>query len=820
MSTLSTNLYGSTINKGMGGLMSGLDTDDLVNQMTAGTRNKINRQYQEKQKLLYRQEAYREISTKLISFNNKYLSYSTGINNILSPKFFESYTFKSSSNYVNVTGNAENIKNFTIKNIESVASAANFSSVKKVTSGEFSSKEITDYISSLAGETFSLNYDGKVYDFTISKDFGKDISGNDIEDTEKLLNDLVTELNTQLATMKDKDGQLINIENNELKFMLSTDEGFKIELEKGSAKLEAASTGFLKSLDMEVGKSPVSGNISTGNLYKTAKDIMLDGNITFEFNGVLKTINLSEMRNKDSDGNYVDKYEYTAEGMSNFLQDKLDKEFGVNSVQVSFSADKLTFKAKNDTDIFGVSSISKKLSGFTGMEAGDYNRVNRNKSLKDLGLELTEETLSNGKLGYIININGTDLEIENTMTFNEAVSKINNSEAGVKLYYSSTTDTFTVKAIETGSHKGVEIGDGPLARALFGIGVDLKEKLNEGESIRIENGDMYIYGSNNEKIGKVEYNKDDRKYVVNPGTDNARVIAENVDYHINNGADTEMTYILNGVETTVVRSTVNFSIDEINLELNDKAAVDFVNPITFDVTNNSDEVVERVKQFIDDYNEIIELLSTKTSEKPNRNYLPLTPEQQDEMKEEQIKTWTEEAKKGILYGDSKMNTLLRSLRQSISGFTDVSSITLSSLGITTKNMDTSGKLMFDEKKFKEKLLENPDEIANLFTGISSDEKGISGIAVQLQGILKENVGAYGTSGLLIDEAGISGGMTSDKNFISEKIKEHESKMEDLKKFLEREKQRYWNQFSALEQSLNKLNMQSSWLTDMMGGNQR
>ena len=49
MSILSNSIYGSSTNKGMGGLLSGLDTDDLVTQMTAATRNKINRQYQAKQ---------------------------------------------------------------------------------------------------------------------------------------------------------------------------------------------------------------------------------------------------------------------------------------------------------------------------------------------------------------------------------------------------------------------------------------------------------------------------------------------------------------------------------------------------------------------------------------------------------------------------------------------------------------------------------------------------------------------------------------------------------------------------------------------------
>jgi flagellar hook-associated protein 2 len=160
------------------------------------------------------------------------------------------------------------------------------------------------------------------------------------------------------------------------------------------------------------------------------------------------------------------------------------------------------------------------------------------------------------------------------------------------------------------------------------------------------------------------------------------------------------------------------------------------------------------------------------------------------------------------------------MRSALSGFTDVSSITLSSLGISAASMDTSGKLAVDEKKLKEMLLKNPDEIANLFTGISDKEgtDAISGIAVQLQSILKDNVGAYGNTGFLIEEAGLPSGMTADRNYISEKIEKHDDKMAELKKLLERERQRYWNQFSALEQSLNKLNAQSMWLTDMMGGN--
>ena len=802
MSTLSTNLYGSATNKGMGGLLSGLDTDDLVNQMTAATRNKINREYQSKQKLLYRQEAYREISTKLLSFSNKYFSYSSGsANNILSPKFFESYTYKPSSNYVNVTGNAENIKNFSINEITSVATAASFNSTKKVSERIVSSKDgIPSSISPLAGETMTLEFEGKSYDIKFGNDFGENIEVDAAA--------VAAEMNEQLKELKDEEG------NQLLTFKA---DGNKIVFDEGKAKLTAASSKVIDLLNFKVGQDAISTDpIEKDKLNKSYESILQNKNeyITFEYNGVLKTINL----NGETDSDEVKKH----------LQDELNKAFGEGKINVTFDTGKLSFEAKGDNNIFGISSISKDLSRLTGLESGDYNRLNRNKPLAESGLIGIDSVLkenADGKEFYRLTINGVNIDFETTMSVTDVINKINsNAEAGVRISYSSTTDTFTVKATATGSHKGVSIdaGGGTLAQALFGSGVDLNENLEDGESIKTENGLMYLYDSANDKIGAVEYDKENREYKVkyDDGTPD-KVIAANVDYHINKGTDTKMAYTLNGVKTEVIRSTANFTIDEINIELNENASsIDFTNAVTFDVTNNSDEVVERVKQFINEYNEIISLIGTKTGERPNRDYPPLTPEQQDEMKEEEIKSWTEEAKKGVLYGDSKMNNVLRSMRSAMSGFTDVSSITLSNLGISAASMDTSGKLMVDEKKLKEMLLENPDEIANLFTS-TSDKTGndaISGIAVQLQQILKANIGNYGNSGLLIEEAGLSTGMTADKNFISEKIEKHDEKMEQLKKSLEKERQRYWNQFSALEQSLNKLNAQSSWLTDMMGGN--
>ncbi|WMJ78631.1 MULTISPECIES: flagellar filament capping protein FliD [unclassified Sedimentibacter] len=753
MSSISSSIYGSSVSKGVGGLLSGLDTDELVEQMTATTRNKINRQYQAKQKLLYKQEAYREISSKLLSFSNKYLSYSTGSKtNILSSSFFESYTYKSSSDYVNVTGNTDNIKNFSINSITSVASAASLYSNKKVTSEIFSSSDIKDKVSTLAGETFTVNYEGKDYKVTIDKEF----SG-------ETLADVVNQLNVQLGELKDSEDNPLNIS-----FGLNGD---KFELSDGY--ISAGSTRFLETLNLGTGEE--NGKISSeavleADLVREKSEVLSDTSsyITFEYNGIAKTINLAEKVEVPKEGGGTEEITLDDENaLTRYLQNELDKAYGKDRLSVELNGSALSFSAigdTKDTDVFGIKSISKDLSRLTGLKSGAGNRVNLYATLEESGIEgLNTPVGEDGK--YSITINGTTLEFEKTAALNDVIKAINNnSDMKVNITYLNTTDTFSVIADETGSHIGIDIqddGEGSLAYALFGS-----------------------------------------------------------DRNVTEGNDTKMSYTLNGVDVEVTRSTANFTVDGINVELSSKAqgAATSEQPITFDVTNNTDEIVEKVKGFIDEYNEIIELIGTQTSEKPDRDYQPLTPEQQDDMSEDEINNWTEEAKKGILFGDSKINSLLRNMREAMSGFTDVSSLSMSSIGIKAASMDTSGKLILDEKKFKEQLFENSDEIVNLFTASASgaDSDAKSGIALQLQSILRSNVGVSGTKGILIDEAGMAGGYTEDKNYISERIEDYEDKMDELKVDLKNERERYWNKFTALEQALNNLNAQSSWLTDMMG----
>ena len=55
-----------TIGNMMPGLVSGLDTESMVEKMLSGTQSKIDKQYAKKQQIEWKQEIYRDIYLKVI----------------------------------------------------------------------------------------------------------------------------------------------------------------------------------------------------------------------------------------------------------------------------------------------------------------------------------------------------------------------------------------------------------------------------------------------------------------------------------------------------------------------------------------------------------------------------------------------------------------------------------------------------------------------------------------------------------------------------------------------------------------------------------
>ena len=88
---------GAYSSKGISGLQSGIDTEQLVKDMMSGTQGKIDKAKQEKQLLEWKQELYRNVIKSLTAFQSKFFSFSNEKTNLLSKSFFSAMTAKSSS---------------------------------------------------------------------------------------------------------------------------------------------------------------------------------------------------------------------------------------------------------------------------------------------------------------------------------------------------------------------------------------------------------------------------------------------------------------------------------------------------------------------------------------------------------------------------------------------------------------------------------------------------------------------------------------------------------------------------------------------------
>lgn len=732
-SNTTSSIYGSSGSNRMGGLMSGLDTETLVKQMVSGTQNKINKQFQAQQKLVYKQDAYRDVISKLVSFNDKYLSYASSTN-ILSPNFFKANTFTPTSKNVNVSGNAESIKNFEINKIHTVATNTRFSSNNKISDGTFSSDVLIDekYVSTLANQAMTIKCGDETFTIKIDSEFSgataDEVNLEAVRDklNEKLSeNDLADKLNYSIV-----DGKL----------KLNKDPDDSTEL-----KVVAVGKGIEDILKIKLnsdGSSAEDEDIIADELFKhkTLPNTFKEGTITFDYNGVRKTLSFS-------DTNITD-----AVGLKNELQTQLNRAFGENNVLVTEENGAIKFEVK-ENNVFGISDISSDITLLTGMKAGDNNRT-------DLAQSISKLVGDNpAKDEYEIEINGIELSFSKDASIADVVNKINtDSRFGITLTYSKTTDSFTAVSKETGAHTknllNIEAGD--LANALFG--------------------------------------------------------QKGINYDIQEGTDAELEVTMNGTKSTIIRSTNSFTLDDITLDLSSKAAGE--ENISFSVSNNVDEVVDKVAKFIEEYNAIISYLDEKIMETPNRKYPPLTNEQRNEMKENDIKSWDEKSKAGVLFADSNMQAVLTDLRNAMSGFVEGANMMLADVGITHPTGDISGKLAFDKEKFKAAYAEKPNEVALMFTQNkrNDNDEGL-GLAVRVKNILTNNIGIAGEKGTLVEHSGTKGTTTVNENYLSKRIKEYEDTIINLNKKMEKERQRYWNQFVALEKALANMDSQASWLNN-------
>lgn len=276
------------------------------------------------------------------------------------------------------------------------------------------------------------------------------------------------------------------------------------------------------------------------------------------------------------------------------------------------------------------------------------------------------------------------------------------------------------------------------------------------------------------------------------------------------GSDARVT--IDGEEKTFASNSISY--DGLSIQLN-KASTE---ETTVTVAGDADAVIDKVKKFVDTYNELMDLVNTRLSETRDRSYNPLTDEEKSAMKDTDVTNWENKVKEGLLTNSPILKNIKNSLRELLSkqvdGIVDEFN-TLSEIGITTAPYvrgvsKDAGKIVVDETKLRAAVEGNPEAVSMLFTnnpGFESQE----GIAVTMYNRVNDLMSS------LMQQAGRVEGARNDRNTtLGKQIYDLEDKIQIMTTLLSKKEDNYFKRFSVMEQAIEKGNAQLAWLSQQLG----
>lgn len=243
---------------------------------------------------------------------------------------------------------------------------------------------------------------------------------------------------------------------------------------------------------------------------------------------------------------------------------------------------------------------------------------------------------------------------------------------------------------------------------------------------------------------------------------------------------------------------------------------------TVSVAQDTDKVVENVKQFVTDYNKMIDALNTKYYETQYSDYGVLTKSQESSMTQDQITKWNEKAKSGLLYHDSQLGKIISSMREAlytpVEG-TDSDYNTMMSLGITSST--DQGHIKLDETKLKKALAADPNCVRSVFsasgdvTTTNADGTTTTTTDYDSEGVMNRISDAlYKNLKTLKSYAGDST-ETSDGSTLGTLIENLKTKMSDFKTQMDAYQSALYDKYDAMESAIQRLSVQLGYIT---GGN--
>jgi flagellar capping protein FliD len=219
-----------------------------------------------------------------------------------------------------------------------------------------------------------------------------------------------------------------------------------------------------------------------------------------------------------------------------------------------------------------------------------------------------------------------------------------------------------------------------------------------------------------------------------------------------------------------------------------------LNETVISTVQDTETIFNAIKSFVEEYNAMVDLINGFTRADPTfRSYAPLTAEQRREMSDREIELWEEQARGGLLRNDINVTPFLNNMHAILYSRPASSPFALFNIGIEAVDFRQPGRLTLDETRLREVLEQDIDGVAALFTDSTN------GIARQMTNVMDGFARVSAANpGTLVTLAGVPNHSTDRVNSISNTITEINERLRDLQARYDRERARYWRQFTAME----------------------
>ncbi len=230
-----------------------------------------------------------------------------------------------------------------------------------------------------------------------------------------------------------------------------------------------------------------------------------------------------------------------------------------------------------------------------------------------------------------------------------------------------------------------------------------------------------------------------------------------------------------------------------------------------------DEIYDNVKNFLKEYNSLVNEFDKLYNAKSSKGFEPLTSEEKDAMTDDEIDKWESRIKDALLKSDSELDTIASTMHNAMLQSFKIgdNTFSLSSFGIHTlgyfeaadneKNAyhidgdkddaETSG----NEDRLRAMIASDPEATANFFQQLS---QGL----YDAMNKISSTSNNYKSFGNFFSDKKLQKDLDDQGKQVT-KWEEYVAKMED----------KYYKQFTAMESAMSSLNSQQSYISQLFAG---